>query len=382
MLANTGRLDDWPLSYSTRFAERRSATLGSIWSTLGRSAGYATAIVGKWHLGHFQRPYLPTQRGFIHQYGHYNGAIDYNTHLRDGGFDWHRDDKVNRDEGYSTHLIANEAVRIVELYAGKKPYFLYVPFNAVHSPHQVPEEYKRDYQHLKGDRQTYAGMLTAMDEAIGKIVKAVDKSGSRNNTLFVFSSDNGGPKPGVVTSNGKLRAGKGTHYEGGVRVAALANWQGKIAAGSTVQEPLHMVDWYPTLLKLANAKVVQKLPLDGMDAWPTIIDGKPSPHREILINATPTSGAIRAGDWKLVINGQKANEGFDGDEPAKADESLKLELFHLKSDPYEKNNLVNENNAKAMELKARWQEFQKQAVPPKVRPQPKNFKSPEVWGEQ
>ncbi|MFM8214458.1 MAG: sulfatase-like hydrolase/transferase, partial [Pirellula sp.] len=105
-----------------------------------QSAGYATAIVGKWHLGHFRTEYLPTRRGFDHQYGHYNGAIDYFDHTRDGGFDWHRDDKICRDEGYSTHLIADEAVRIVQQYAGKKPFFLYVPFNAVHAPHQVPEK--------------------------------------------------------------------------------------------------------------------------------------------------------------------------------------------------------------------------------------------------
>src|SRR5947207_12709978 len=100
-----------------------------------KEAGYETAICGKWHLGHFQRAYLPTQRGFDHQYGHYNGAIDYFTHLREGGFDWHRDDRINRDEGYSTHLIAREAVRLIQE-QGKKPLFLYVPFNAPHAPHQ------------------------------------------------------------------------------------------------------------------------------------------------------------------------------------------------------------------------------------------------------
>ena len=105
-----------------------------------KDAGYATAIVGKWHLGHFAPEYLPTRRGFDHQYGHYNGALDYFTHIRDGGFDWHRDDKACRDEGYTTHLLAKEAVKFVEDTAGKKPFFLYVPFNAVHAPHQVPRE--------------------------------------------------------------------------------------------------------------------------------------------------------------------------------------------------------------------------------------------------
>src|SRR5215204_6143366 len=105
-----------------------------------KEAGYETAITGKWHLGHFQPEYLPTRRGFDHQYGHYNGALDYNTHDREGGFDWHRDDKVSRDEGYSTHLIAAEAVKRIKERDANKPLFLYVPFNAVHSPHQVPKK--------------------------------------------------------------------------------------------------------------------------------------------------------------------------------------------------------------------------------------------------
>jgi len=200
-------------------------------------AGYATAIVGKWHLGHFAPEYLPTRRGFDHQYGHYNGALDYFTHERDGGFDWHADDKVNRDEGYSTHLIAKDAARFVAETAGKKPFFLYVPFNAVHSPHQAPPEYMAPYANLKGERLKYAGMLAAMDEAVGTIVAAVEKAGVLDHTLFIFSSDNGGPQPGQVTDNGKYRAGKGTLYEGGVRVAAFASWKGHIKAGATILSP-------------------------------------------------------------------------------------------------------------------------------------------------
>src|SRR3954447_10091781 len=114
-----------------------------------KEAGYETAICGKWHLGHVRPEYLPTRRGFEHQYGHYNGALDYFTHVRDGGFDWHRDDHVCRDEGYSTHLLAKEASRIIKENGGKRPLFLYVPFNAVHAPHQVPEEYKKPYANLK-----------------------------------------------------------------------------------------------------------------------------------------------------------------------------------------------------------------------------------------
>src|SRR4029079_19772332 len=122
-----------------------------------KEAGYITAICGKWHLGHFQSAYLPTALGFDHQYGHYNGAIDYFEHTRDGGFDWHRDDRVCRDEGYSTFLVAREAVRFVSAQDGTRPFFLYVPFNAVHAPHQVPQEYKKPYASLREPRRTYAG---------------------------------------------------------------------------------------------------------------------------------------------------------------------------------------------------------------------------------
>ena len=346
-----------------------------------KESGYETAITGKWHLGHFQPDYLPTRRGFDHQYGHYNGALDYFTHIRDEGFDWHKDDKVNRDEGYSTHLLAKEAVRLVRDRDKKKPFFLYVPFNAVHAPHQVPDKYKEPYAKLAEPRRTYAGMLAAMDEAIGQIVSAIDEAGMRKDTLIVFSSDNGGPQPGKVTNNGNLRAGKATLYEGGVRVAACANWEGVIKAGTVVNEPLHIVDLYPTLLKLAGAKPEQKLPLDGLDAWTTIADGKRSPHKDILINTTPNNGAIRMGDWKLVINGNRTEDG----EPIKGKDKKdgeRVELFNLAKDISEKTNLATEMPDKVKELRTRYDELARQAVTPKSAPKAKNFVTPKVWGEK
>jgi arylsulfatase A-like enzyme len=155
-------------------------------------------------------------------------------------------------------------------------------------------------------------MVAAEDEAIGQIVAALAAKGLRENTLIVWSSDNGGPRPGEVTSNGPLRAGKGTVYEGGVRVCAFANWPGRIKSGSTVNAPLHMVDWFPTLGRLAGARVDGKLPLDGRDAWAAITGNQPSPHDAILLNTSPKTGAIRMGDWKLVMGGG-VTETEDGD---------------------------------------------------------------------
>ncbi len=342
-------------------------------------AGYTTAIVGKWHLGHFAPEYLPTRRGFDHQYGHYNGALDYFTHMRDGGLDWHKDDQVCRDDGYTTRLLADDAVRFVQENAGKKPFFLYVPFNAVHNPLQAPDEYMEPYSHLKPLRRKYAGMLAAMDEAVGRIVAAVDEAGVRDNTLFIFSSDNGGPRPGVVTDNGKYRGGKGTLYEGGVRVAACVAWDGHIQAGTTITQPMHMVDWYPTLLKLCGASTEQSLAVDGRDIWPVLTEGKPSPHDAILLNTTPRVGAIRVGDWKLVVkNGADDPDGG----PVRNLRRKSVELFNLDSDPYETINLADTYPDKRKELQDKLDQFAKQAVPPKARPKAKDFVVPKVWGEK
>lgn len=342
-------------------------------------AGYETAIVGKWHLGHFRREYLPTRRGFDHQYGHYNGALDYFTHVRDDGFDWHRDDRENRDVGYTTHLLADEAVRRVTQRDKSKPLFLYVPFNAVHAPHQVPASYSEPYGQLRGQRRIYAGMLAAMDEAIGKIVAAIDQQGQRDNTLFVFSSDNGGPRPGVITDNGPLRAGKGTVYEGGVRVVALAAWKGQIAAGSSVQTPMHMVDWYPTLVKLAGGSLEQPLPIDGKDVWPALTGGKLDRPEPIVLNITPRGGALRLGDWKLVVNGTAAaNDDEDADKPAKAGN---VELFDLAADISEKKNLAADQPQVVAQLRARYEALAQAAAEPKQRPKPRDFRTPRVWGQ-
>jgi arylsulfatase A-like enzyme len=350
-----------------------------------KNAGYETAICGKWHLGHVRPEYLPTHRGFDHQYGPYNGAIDYFTHQRDGGLDWHRDDRASRDQGYTTHLLADEATRLIAEHESGRPLFLYVAFNAVHAPHQVPERYKEPYAKLPEPRRTYAGMVAAMDEAVGRIVDAIGKKGITSNTLFIFSSDNGGPSPGHVTSNGPLRASKATVYEGGVRVPAFAAWEGHIKPSSVVNTPLHIVDWYPTLLKLAGASIEQSLPLDGHDAWPAITEGKPSPHQEILLNTTPGGGAIRVGDWKLVINGPSLSGLMDEDEnsPRRRGEAARetIELFNLAVDPNETHDLAAENPEKLAVLRARYDVLARQAAPPKSARKALGFQSPHVWGE-
>ncbi len=335
-----------------------------------REAGYETAIVGKWHLGEFEEAYRPTRRGFDHQYGHWFGAIDYFTHIRDNTHDWHRDDQPCKDEGYSTHLIAKEACRRVREKEAGKPLFLYLPFNAVHGPHQVPESYLAAYDKLAGTRRTYAGMVSAMDEAIGQVVAALDEKGLKQKTLIIFSSDNGGPNPGQVTTNGPLRAGKGTIYEGGVRVCAFASWPGHIPAG-TVREPIHAVDWYPTLLKLAGGKLEQKLPLDGLDIWPVLTQGAKSPHDALLFCGNrPEQAAIHMGDWKLLVNASGGGAEESGDKRAGKRARGKAsrvtqgpELYNLADDIAEKKNLADSQPEKAKELRAKLDALLKDAVP-------------------
>jgi arylsulfatase A-like enzyme len=335
-------------------------------STALQEAGYTTAIVGKWHLGQYERAYLPTSRGFDHQYGHYCGAIDYFTHMRDSGFDWHRDDRVCRDVGYSTHLIADEAERLLREQPADKPFFLYVPFNAPHSPLEVPTKYCAPYASLPEPRRTYAGVVAAMDEAIGGILAALDGRGFRKNTLILFCSDNGGASPGREADNDLLRGGKGALYEGGTRVCACVAWEGHILPGTAISQPLHIVDWYPTFLKLAGASLDQKLPLDGRDILPVLTQGKPSPHEEILLNTTPEGGAIRVGDWKLIVNRKRS----------------RLELYNLAEDLSEKHDLSAARPEKVMELRDRYDALANQAAKPSNQPKPAGFKPPKVWGEQ
>lgn len=330
-----------------------------------RDAGYETAITGKWHLGDFDPAYVPTSRGFDHQYGHYFGAIDYFTHLRDGSHDWYRDDKELHEEGYSTHLVAREACRLITEKNKTKPMFLYVPFNGVHSPMQVPDSYLQPYPGMSGPRQKLAGMLAAVDEAIGQIVHSLETAGLRENTLIVFSSDNGGPRPG---KNTPLRDFKGSVYEGGVRGCAFANWPGRIPAGQRIKEPMHVIDWYPTLIRLAGGSVDQKLPIDGQDVWPMLTMQAPSPHNAILSVQSPTKAAVRMGDWKLISEAHPVNDSPDAARRKNRAKNRQqgtetLQLFNLATDIGEATNLAEKEPDRVATMKAVLDALLKDAVP-------------------
>ena len=317
-------------------------------------AGYRTAIVGKWHLGHAERQYWPLQRGFQTQYGPLLGEIDYFTHDAHGVRDWYRQEKPLTEKGYATELIGSEAVRWLGEQNAKQPFFLYLAFTAPHAPYQAPQRLLERYAAIADPaRRAYAAMITSMDEQIGRVVAALDAKGLRENTLIVFQSDNGGPRDARLTGeidmskstipadNGPWRDGKGSLYEGGVRVVALAHWPGHIPAGTVVQAPLHGVDMLPTLARLAGASLAGTKPLDGLDQWAAIAEGRPSARSEVVIDVEPFRAALRDGDWKLVWQATLPS---------------RVELYDLKAAPGEKNDLAAAQPERVARMQQRLQE--------------------------
>lgn len=328
-----------------------------------RDGGYETAMVGKWHLGESDERFLPTRRGFDHQYGSWFGMIDYFTHKRGDFVDWHRNDQPSADKGYATSLAGEEACRVIREKNPDKPLFLYLAFHAVHEPFQAPAEDEAAYPNLQGERKTYAAMVSAMDTAVGKVVAALQEAGLRENTLIVFSSDNGGYQPGELADNTPLRSGKSTLYEGGVRLSAFVNWPGRVPAGRRIEEPLHVIDWLPTFTNLTGVGSKGGLPLDGKDIWPVITAGARTPHDAILLSGTtgPLPAAVRMGDFKLLVG---ASELQVAKRPLQRPEEMAVELYNLASDKEEKFDLAATNPGKVAEMRARLDQLVAHAVKP------------------
>ena len=327
-----------------------------------KEAGYKTAIIGKWHLGHGDKKYWPKQRGFDYQYGAMIGELDYFTHDEHGVLDWFRDNEPVKEEGYTTTLIGKDAAKLIEGHDIATPLYLYLTFNAPHTPYQAPKEYEDRYSNIKDPtRRTYAGMVACLDDEIGRVVAALDKKKMRENTLIVFHSDNGGTRSakmaGVMADmskvklpcdNGPYKEGKGTVYEGGTRVCALANWPGKIKA-QTVDGLIHAVDLYPTFASLAGASTAKCKPLDGVNIWDTIAQGKSSPRSEIVYNIEPFRAGLRQGDWKLVWRASLPSS---------------VELYNLAQDPYEQKDLAAANPEKVAVFQQRLNALSKDAAKP------------------
>lgn len=352
-------------------------------------AGYEhRGAFGKWHLGHSDVKYHPLRRGFTRFEGHYNGAIDYFTHEREGEIDWHVDFEPSDRPGYSTNLIAEAASRFIRRHAGgDSPFFCYVPFNAPHGPLQAPEEAIAEYDDLqwKGNpapkrRRTYAAMVTLMDRGIGRILEAIEEKGLEQETLVWFFSDNGGT--GRFGDNRPLRASKQRVFEGGVRVPAIVRWPGGLPGARTVDSPIAYVDVLPTLMHVAGVESHGGRPLDGIDVLDALRGEADTFDRDLYHywgQQGPKNERIALMDWpwKLVVLGPNV-----ADASANASKRRKL-LFRLDRDPQEENDLSGERPNRVERMFERLVRFRwlqpAEAIPPYRVGRNKEFEAPPHW---
>ncbi|XP_029377690.1 arylsulfatase I [Echeneis naucrates] len=367
-------------------------------------AGYATHMVGKWHLGFCRQSCLPMGRGFQSFLGTLTGSGDHFSYQScDGaeacGFDLHDGDKPawEMTGNYSTLLYVDRVKQILRSHDPQKPLFLYLSLQAAHTPLQVPIHFLHPYD-SQGNRvrRHYSAMLSCLDDGIGEVVQELKTSGLYQNSVLIYSSDNGG-QPLSGGSNWPLRGGKGTYWEGGIRAVGFVHSPLMKRKGVVSRALIHVSDWYPTLLGLAG-DLPSHHGLDGHNVWGTISEGLPSPRTEILFNIDPVSrrpgepydktlvtngfgiwdtavrAAIRAGDWKLLTG----NVG-DGDWippqalPIGPERWQKLEkrrnelgksvwLFNISADPYERSDLADARPEVVKHLMTRLAEYNQTAV--------------------
>jgi len=290
-----------------------------------QAAGYATGLMGKWHLG-YTKNYNPVHHGFDSFRGYTSGNVDYISHYdRMETYDWWHDLELVEEDGYATHLITSHAVRFIEGNQGR-PFCLYVAHEAVHSPYQGPDDPpERGPNKVRGQKQdvkeAYRAMMREMDKGVGEILDAVGRLGLAEKTLVFFFSDNGANKNG---SNGPLRGFKGSDWEGGHREPAVAWWPGKIRPGTTSDQLAISLDLMPTMLDLAGVPLPEGHKLDGVSLAPLLLEGKPIGARRLFWNGR----AMRDGPWKLIIDGPGAKG---------------VGLYNLDEDLGEQNNLAEKH---------------------------------------
>jgi arylsulfatase A-like enzyme len=318
-----------------------------------RDLGYATAAIGKWHLG--GRPgFTAVERGFDEFYG----TVANTPFLNPPNFiDSRIANKVSpvKDElFYTTDAYAARAVDWLSKQKDK-PFFLYLPFNAQHAPLQAPEKYLRRFPELKDKRKIFAAMMSAMDDAVGSVLEQVRKMGQEENTLIFFFSDNGGPTVQTTSKNGVLRGVKATTLEGGIRVPFCAQWKGKIAPGMTYDNPIQNLDILPTAIAAAGGELDPAWKLDGVDLLPFLTGKNTAKPHETLYWRFGEQWAVRHGDWKLCAN--------------RVDGVKNVKLFNLKDDVGESKDLSGEQPEKVKELKSLWDTWSSEQMEPRWKPQ-------------
>ncbi|MFM7056377.1 MAG: sulfatase-like hydrolase/transferase [Planctomycetota bacterium] len=306
------------------------------------AAGYATGMIGKWHIG-YREGLRPHERGFDYHYGFLSGAHSYNPGQRDNSTIVRNGEPV-KPTRYLTDEFAEEAAGFLDR-SRNQPFFLYLAFNAVHSPMDANPCEQR-FEGLSGKRRTFAGMLTALDLAVGRVLDTVRKQGREENTLVFFYSDNGGPTADNSSRNTPLRGFKTQFYEGGIRVPFLMQWKAQIPAGQTYGEMVAGFDCHVTALAAAGIAVPLNQPLDGADLVPFVTgqaSGRPHDH---LFWRAGQQHAARVGDWKLV----QERGGSD-------------QLFNLADDIGETEDLANSEPAKLQELQAAYAAWDSRMLP-------------------
>lgn len=317
-----------------------------------KAAGYRTALVGKWHLGTGERH--PQKRGFDEFFGFLGGAHDY--FKPDGIL---RGTEPANEKAYLTDALGREAVAFID--ANKaKPFFLYLAFNAVHTPMQADDPRLKKFEGIQDEkRRKYAAMMSAMDDAVGAVTKKLADDKLTENTLIAFISDNGGPTMTGTTTNASvntpLRGSKRTTLEGGVRVPFLISWPGKVQPNTTDDRPLIQLDLHATALAAAGVQPKAEWKLEGVDLLPYLSGKEKGNPHDALYWRFGKQMAIRQGDWKLVRY-DLAADGKSGASAAK--------LYHLKDDVGEATDLSAKQPDKVKELQAAWDAWDKANVAP------------------
>lgn len=345
-LGNVGRYDEaeWLQQKGELGLPTSEATL----PRLLRDGGYDTAMFGKWHLG-YDPKFSPQKHGFHESLVVLGGGTDYVTHTEpDGGNVLRRNDQPAKVPGYLTDVFAASAVEWISR-PRTKPYFLYVPFNAPHDPYQGPDDGPAKLPWAKGTRDIYRKMVGRLDQRVGDILAAIDRSPGARNTIVAFLSDNGGNGVGI---NLPLRGFKTTMWEGGIRVPCLVRWPAGIPAGRESAQVMQSIDLAATVLAAAGVKAAADRPLDGVNLI-DVLNGKKAAFARTVYwrykRAENRRKAVLDGDDKLVIdNGQR-------------------ELFNLAKDPYEKVNLLTTHPQKAAELEAKIIAWEKSVAAPRLR---------------